>query len=88
MGSQGVENRLRAPNEDPRVPGESTIGEERLGGRSIGLLAELDDAVKRDPLGSAEGFAAFDPLKTETDFQLQQALVVARAMAESKRASN
>lgn len=34
-----------------------------------------------------EGFPAFDPAKPETDFQLQQALVLIRAMPVTKRAS-
>ena len=49
---------------------------------------DLPDIVKQIPDKPPEGFPAFDVAKpSETDFQLQQALVVARAMANQKRAS-
>jgi len=49
----------------------------------------LPAIAKEIPDKPPEGFPAFDPLKpSETDFQLQQALVVARAMADQKRAAN
>ncbi len=51
--------------------------------------ADLLAIAKEIPAKPPENFPAFDPAKpSATDFQLQQALVVARAMAESKRASN
>jgi carboxyl-terminal processing protease len=50
---------------------------------------DLPAIAKDIPAKPPENFPAFDPAKpTQTDFQLQQALVVARAMAEQKRASN
>ena len=51
--------------------------------------ADLPAIAKDIPAKPPENFPAFDPAKpSTTDFQLQQALVVARAMAESRRASN
>ncbi len=45
-------------------------------------------SVARDiPKLPPEGFATFDPAKPETDFQLQQGLVVLRAMAQQRRAA-
>ena len=50
---------------------------------------DLPAIAKEIPDKPPEGFPAFDPAKpSETDFQLQQALVVARAMAGQKRAAN
>ena len=57
---QGVEDRAGAPEEDARVPGEPAVGDEPLGGRAVGLLAELGDLVQRDPLGRPERLAALD----------------------------
>ena len=49
---------------------------------------DLPAIAKEIPAKPPENFPTFDPAKpSETDFQLQQALVVARAMAESKHAT-
>ncbi len=48
---------------------------------------DLPPIAKEIPNKPPEGFPAFDPAKPDTDFQLQQALVLARAMAGQKRAS-
>ena len=47
------------------------------------LPAMVHDIPKMPP----EGWPAYDPIKPDTDFQLQQALAVVRAMPVSKRAS-
>jgi carboxyl-terminal processing protease len=60
------------------------------GGTAQATLPPRTDlpAIVRDiPKLPPEGQPAFDPLKPETDFQLQQALVVLRAMPVSKRAA-
>ncbi len=49
---------------------------------------DLPAVAKNIPKLPPENQPAFDPLKSETDFQLQQALVVVRAMQPMKRASN
>jgi carboxyl-terminal processing protease len=46
----------------------------------LNLPAGVAERIQRQP---PEGFPAFDPTKPETDFQLQQALVLARALAGS-----
>ena len=48
---------------------------------------DLPAVVKEIPKLPPEGFPAFDATKPETDFQLQQALVVLRAMPAGKRAA-
>ena len=48
---------------------------------------DLPAVVKDIPNKPPEGFPAFDASKPETDFQLQQALVLAKAMATQKRAA-
>ena len=56
---------------------------------SLPPRTDLPAIAKEIPDKPPEGFPAFDPLKPlETDFQLQQALVVVRAMADQKRAAN
>ena len=47
---------------------------------SLNLPAAMVERVQRQP---PEGFPALDPTKPETDFQLQQAVLLARAMAAS-----
>jgi carboxyl-terminal processing protease len=49
--------------------------------------SDLPPMVRDVPKLPPEGFPAFDPAKPETDFQLQQALAVLRAMPVGKRAS-
>ena len=44
---------------------------------------DLPPIVKDIPGKPPEGWPTFDPAKPETDFQLQQALVIARSMADS-----
>ena len=48
---------------------------------------DLPPMVREVPQMPPEGFPKFDPTKPETDFQLQQALAVVRAMQVGKRAS-
>jgi hypothetical protein len=49
---------------------------------------DLPPIVKQIPDKPPEGFPKFDPAKpSDTDFQLQQALVVVKAMAGQKSAS-
>ena len=48
---------------------------------------DLPPIVKDIPGKPPEGWPTFDPAKPETDFQLQQALVIARSMAGLRRAS-
>jgi carboxyl-terminal processing protease len=48
---------------------------------------DLPPMVKEIPNKPPEGWPAFDASKPETDFQLQQALVLAKAMAGQKRVS-
>jgi carboxyl-terminal processing protease len=48
---------------------------------------DLPPMVRDVPKLPPEGFATFDPLKPDTDFQLQEGLAVLRAMPVSKRAS-
>ena len=48
---------------------------------------DLPPMVREVPAIPPEGFPKFDPTKPETDFQLQQALAVVRAMPAGKRAS-
>jgi carboxyl-terminal processing protease len=48
---------------------------------------DLPPMVRDVPKLPPENFPAFDPAKPETDFQLQQALAVLRAMPVGKRAS-
>ena len=48
---------------------------------------DLPAIAKELPNKPPEGFPAFDLTKPETDFQLQQGLALARAMATQKRAS-
>ncbi len=48
---------------------------------------DLPAVAKEIPKLPPEGFPAFDANKPETDFQLQQALVVVRAMATQSRAA-
>ena len=48
---------------------------------------DLPAVAKEIPKLPPEGFAAFDATKPETDFQLQQGLVVLRAMAVQRRAA-
>ena len=59
-------------------------------------MAPNPDAPARDDLPAVareipklppEGFPTFDPLKPETDFQLQQAMVVLRGMVQQRRVS-
>jgi len=61
------------------------------GGTAPDTIAPRDDLppiVSEIPKKPPEGFPKFDPLKpTETDFQLQQGLVLAKAMAARKSAS-
>ncbi len=49
--------------------------------------SDLPAIAKDIPGKPPEGFPKFDPAKPDTDFQLQQALVLAKAMASQKRAS-
>ena len=46
---------------------------------------DLPPIAKELPAKPPEGFPTFDPTKPETDFQLQQGLVLARALADQKR---
>ncbi len=48
---------------------------------------DMPNVVRDIPKLPAEGAPAFEASKPETDFQLQQALVVLRAMAQQRRAS-
>ena len=48
---------------------------------------DLPPMVHDIPKMPPEGWPAYDPIKPDTDFQLQQALAVVRAMPVSKRAS-
>ena len=48
---------------------------------------DLPPMVRDVPQMPPVGFPKFDPAKPETDFQLQQALAVVRAMQVGKRAS-
>ena len=48
---------------------------------------DLPPIAKEIPSKPPENFPQFDPAKPETDFQLQQALVVAKAMAGQRRAA-
>ena len=48
---------------------------------------DLPPVVKEIPKLPPEGAPAFDAAKPDTDFQLQEALVVLRAMAQQRRAS-
>ncbi len=61
------------------------------GGTAPDTIAPRDDLppiVSEIPKKPPEGFPKFDPLKpSETDFQLQQGLVLAKAMAARKSAS-
>jgi carboxyl-terminal processing protease len=49
---------------------------------------DLPPMVRDIPKLPPENWPTFDPLKTDTDFQLQQALAVVRAMPIGKRAAN
>ena len=49
--------------------------------------ADLPPISKTIPSRPPKDFPAFDPAKPETDFQLQQALVIARAMVTSQKPS-
>ncbi len=49
--------------------------------------SDLPSVAKDVPKLPPEGFAAFDAAKPDTDFQLQQGLVVLRAMAVQRRAA-
>jgi len=49
--------------------------------------SDLPPIAKDIPSKPPEGFPQFDPAKPETDFQLQQALVLAKAMAGQRRAA-
>ncbi len=51
------------------------------------VRTDLPAVAKDIPKLPPEGFAAFDAAKPETDFQLQQGLVVLRAMAVQRRAA-
>ncbi len=48
---------------------------------------DLPAMAREVPKLPPEGFAAFDPMKPETDFQLQQGLAVLHAMAATKHAA-
>ena len=51
----------------------------------VGPRTDLPPKVKKIPSKPPEGFPEFDPANPdETDFQLQQALVVAKAMAAAQ----
>jgi carboxyl-terminal processing protease len=50
---------------------------------ALNLPAGIVERIQRDP---AEGAPAFDPTKPETDFQLQQALVLLRALPSNANA--
>jgi carboxyl-terminal processing protease len=49
---------------------------------------DLPSMVKEIPNKPPANWPTFDPTKPDTDFQLQQALVLARAMSSEKRAAN
>ncbi len=49
--------------------------------------SDLPAIAKDIPAKPPEGFPKFDPAKPDTDFQLQQAVVLAKAMATQKRAA-
>ena len=49
--------------------------------------SDLPAIAKEIPKLPPEGFPAFDPAKPDTDFQLQEGLVVVRAMATQRRAA-
>ena len=56
--------------------------------QSAPARTDLPPISKEIPDKPPEGFPAFDPAKPDaTDFQLQQALAVAKAMATQKRVS-
>jgi carboxyl-terminal processing protease len=58
------------------------------GDKSITPRTDLPPIVKEIPARPPENFPKFDPTKPDaTDFQLQQAMVVANAMATQKSAS-
>ena len=48
---------------------------------------DLPAIAKEIPKLPPEGFPTFDPLKTDTDFQLQQGLAVVRAMSATRHAA-
>jgi carboxyl-terminal processing protease len=50
--------------------------------------AELPSIAKAIPSRPPKDFPEFDPAKPDTDFQLQQALVVARAMVAARKGTN
>jgi carboxyl-terminal processing protease len=59
------------------------------GEKALPPRTDLPPIVKDIPKRPPEGFPKFDPAKPdETDFQLQQALVVAKAMAATKNAAS
>jgi carboxyl-terminal processing protease len=49
--------------------------------------SDLPPIVKEIPTKPPQGFPAFDPSKPETDFQLQEGIVLAKAMVAQKHAS-
>ena len=49
--------------------------------------ADLPTALAAIPNKPPRGFPEFDPSKSETDFQLQQALIVARAMVAARKSA-
>ncbi|MDR3535027.1 MAG: S41 family peptidase, partial [Acetobacteraceae bacterium] len=58
------------------------------GEKALPPRTDLPPIVKEIPQRPPEGFPKFDPTKPdETDFQLQQGLVVVKAMAAQKSAS-
>ena len=85
------DSRVPAPHFTPEREAELKGAITNKGGAPTGSLPPRTDLppIARDiPKLPPEGAPAFDPAKPETDFQLQQALVVVRAMPASKRASN
>ncbi|MCX8134740.1 MAG: S41 family peptidase [Roseococcus sp.] len=67
---QDLRRSLRAEGGTPPAPSVQPA--------PLNLPAGLAERIQRQP---PEGFPAFDPTRPETDFQLQQALVLARGLA-------
>ena len=60
MSADLVQDRLRSPDEDPRVPGERAGRQKPFGRGFIGLFAKLDDAMDRNAVARFQERSPFD----------------------------
>jgi len=84
-------SRTEAPHFGPEREADLNRALRNQGGTPQAVNApprtDLPAVAKEIPKLPPEGFPAFEPNKTDTDFQLQQALIVVRAMAMQPRAA-